>query len=502
MKFGKPQLSNFLSFTVVFLSCILSFCIRLFSNAINEPIIHEFDPHFNWRCTQYIDKHGLYDFLGWFDNISWYPQGRAVGETAYPGLMYTSAITKWSLHKFHIMVDLLTICVYTGPVFAVATTLVSFLYGRLVGDSKLGCVFAAVSCFIPGMVSRSMAGSYDYECISIFILIACLYTFSLANKSGSILFATLSGLMYGYMSLTWGGYVFIANCIPLYVAGLVALGHYTWRLHITYSIWTVIGCLINASVPFISDKLVKKPEHFAMLITFAVLNVWGLFTYLKKVFSPPSFSSISISTILSLPLVLFIVITVGASTGLLGGFSGRLLQMFDPSYASNHIPIIASVAEHQPSSWSMYFMDGGFLMTLFPVGCYFIIREGLTEKTEGKILILIYGLSTLYFASIMVRLVLVFTPALVYVSSIALHSLLKKGFSSKKKNISTMIIITLFALLILTELHSVWFSAFSYSGDHLHFPVRVAFGSESSDDYREAYRWLWSNTGRDERVML
>jgi dolichyl-diphosphooligosaccharide--protein glycosyltransferase len=29
----------------------------------------------------------------------------------------------------------------------------------------------------------------------------------------------------------------------------------------------------------------------------------------------------------------------------------------------------------------------------------------------------------------------------------------------------------------------------------------TAQGQESSDDYREAYRWLWCNTGRDQRVM-
>ncbi|OHT08326.1 Oligosaccharyl transferase STT3 subunit family protein [Tritrichomonas foetus] len=496
----NTQILHFLRFTIVFLCCVLAFCIRLFSNVMNEPIIHEFDPHFNWRCTQFIDQHGLYEFLGWFDNISWYPQGRPVGETAYPGLMYTSAIIKWSLQKVHICVDLLDICVYTGPIFAVLSTLLAFLYGQLIEDSSLGCVFAALTSFIAGMISRSMAGSYDYECISLFILVACIYTFSLALKTGSIFFATISGLFYGYMSLTWGGYVFIANCIPLYVAGLVALGHYSWRLHITYSIWAIIGSLINASIPFISDKLVKKPEHFAMIGVFVVLNGWGLFTYLRSILSPPSYSTVIVSSILSLPVILFLTITVGVSTGLLGGFSGRLLQMFDPSYATKNIPIIASVAEHQPSSWGMYFMDCGYLLILFPLGCYFILRDGISNNTELQILLLIYGLSTLYFASIMVRLVLVFTPAMVLVAGVGLQRMLRISFRSKS-SVSHIIICTIFSICVFSEYHSVWFAALSYSGDHIHFPVRTANGQEMSDDYREAYRWLWTNSGRDERVM-
>ena len=56
-----------IQFIVVLLSCLVACLIRLFSVTIHEQIIHEFDPHFNWRCTKYIDEHGLYEFLGWFD---------------------------------------------------------------------------------------------------------------------------------------------------------------------------------------------------------------------------------------------------------------------------------------------------------------------------------------------------------------------------------------------------------------------------------------------------
>jgi dolichyl-diphosphooligosaccharide--protein glycosyltransferase len=112
---------------------------------------------------------------------------------------------------------------------------------------------------------------------------------------------------------------------------------------------------------------------------------------------------------MSLPVLMFRV-----STGLPGRFSGRLLHMFDPSSATKNIPIIAFMAEHHPSRCAMYFMDCGYLIIAFPVGCYFIIRLGLTEESEGHFLLLIWGMSTLYFASIIVRLVLVFTPALAF----------------------------------------------------------------------------------------
>lgn len=511
----ESYLSHAISFILVILSCILAFSIRQFSIVINEPIIHEFDPHFNWRCSQYIDEHGLYEFLGWFDNISWYPQGRPVGETSYPGLMYTSAILKWTLNKFHIMINLVDICVYMGPISSVCSVLISFLFGQLVESTKLGVTFAVLTSFMPGMISRSVGGAYDYECISLFIIVLDLYTFARAVKTGSIFWATISGIAYGYLALTWGGYVFVSNCIPLFTAGLVAIGQHSWRLHISYSIWAIVGMLLTSSIPFISEKTISKPEHFASIGVLIVLQIWGFYQFLKRNLSPSSLSTCVVTSILTLPIILFAVVTIGVSTGLLGGFSGRLMNMFDPSYATKKIPIIASVAEHQPTAWGKYFIDCGLLLVLFPVGCYSALsKTGPNRKVdEIKLLLLIYGLSTLYFASIMIRLVLVFTPALVFVSGMGLDYLLSRAMNKFKYGsrdsegnfefdpMPTIMIINAFAICVYSLLHAVWFACYSYSGDHIHFPVLTPRGRESSDDYREGYRWLWTNTGRDQRVM-
>jgi len=493
------EIKRVVSFVSVILSCVLAFLIRQFANVTNEPIIHEFDPHFNWRCTKFIEDHSLYEFLGWFDNISWYPQGRPVGETSYPGLMFTSAIIKWVLQKFHIMIDLLDICVFMGPVSSILSVLIAFLFGQLVEDSQLGIVYAGMTAFVPGMISRSVGGSYDYECIALFIIVLCMYSFSRALKTGSIMWSAFSALSYSYLALTWGGYVFVSNCIPLFVAGLIAIGQYSWRLHISYSIWAALGTLLTSQIPFIGDKILKKPEHFALIGVFFVLQMWGLFCFLNKILTPATYRTIVVSSLMLFPVVLLATITIAASTGLLGGFSGRLLQMFDPTYATKKIPIIASVAEHQPTAWGKYFIDCAMFIVLFPVGCYVIF----VNLSETKLLLLIYGMSTLYFASIMVRLVLVFTPAMVFVSGLGLHYMLKRV--TKKENredsISTMTIFTLFIICVYSVLHAVWFACYSYSGDHIHFPVMTPRGQESSDDYREGYRWLWENTHRDDIVM-
>jgi dolichyl-diphosphooligosaccharide--protein glycosyltransferase len=302
------------------------------------------------------------------------------------------------------------------------------------------------------------------------------------------------------MASTWGGYVFIANCIPLFVAVLIVFGRFSYRLYITYSIWFILATILSASIPFVGNKIVQRPEHFAMIGVFVVVQVWGLFAFFRSFFKVPSFATLIVSSVLSLPVGIFLLFTIGVSTGLLSGFSGRLLQMFDPSYAAKNIPIIASVAEHRPSSWGMYFLDCGFLLLIFPFGCYLILRDGLSESTELRFLVLIYGLSTLYFASVMVRLVLVFTPALALVAGFGLHRMLQ-GALRRRDSLATVACFTLFVMSVLTCLHAVWFSCYSYSGDHFNFPVHTSQGDVMSDDYREGYRWLWKNTHRDARVM-
>ena len=59
--------------------------IRLFAIREYGAIIHEFDPYFNYRAAEYLADNGWTDFFRWFDHMSWYPLGRPVGTTIYPG---------------------------------------------------------------------------------------------------------------------------------------------------------------------------------------------------------------------------------------------------------------------------------------------------------------------------------------------------------------------------------------------------------------------------------
>jgi len=111
-------LSPVMKYSALGLICLISFSIRLFAVARWESVIHEFDPWFNYRTTKYLSSEGFYDFLNWFDDRAWYPLGRIIGGTIYPGLMATAAALHSILNTLNISINVRNMCVFLAPIFA------------------------------------------------------------------------------------------------------------------------------------------------------------------------------------------------------------------------------------------------------------------------------------------------------------------------------------------------------------------------------------------------
>ena len=124
-------------------------------------------------------------------------------------------------------------------------------------------------------------------------------------------------------------------------------------------------CQIYAFVEYLKSKLTK--EDFEIL--FKAL-VWG---------------------IAALSLLFGAVLTL---SGKIAPWTGRFYSLLDPSYAKNNIPIIASVSEHQPTSWSSFYFDLQIMVFLFPTGLYFCF----SKLTDSNIFIILYGVTSIYFA--------------------------------------------------------------------------------------------------------
>ncbi|EYU30721.1 hypothetical protein ABFS82_11G052700 [Erythranthe guttata] len=415
----RHAFGNVLSFLILLLIGVLAFSIRLFSVIKYESVIHEFDPYFNYRVTQFLIKSGVYDFWNWFDDRTWYPLGRVIGGTVYPGLTLTAG-TLWRIfNALNIPLTVETVCVFTAPIFSAFAAWATYLLTKEVKGVGAGLTAAALLAMVPSYISRSVAGSYDNEAVAIFALIITFYLYIKTLNTGSLFYATLNAIAYFYMVCSWGGYTFIINLIPMHVLLCIVTGRYSSRLYIAYAPLVVLGTLLAALVPVVGFNAVMTSEHFASFLVFIIIHVVALVYYIKGILTPKMFR-VAVTLVVSVGLivgfaVLAVLIALVASSPT-KGWSGRSLSLLDPTYASKYIPIIASVSEHQPPTWPSYFMDLNVLAFLVPAG----IIACFMPLSDASSFAVLYIVTSVYFSGVMVRLMLVLAPAACIMSGIAL----------------------------------------------------------------------------------
>ena len=71
-----------------------------------------------------------------------------------------------------------------------------------------------------------------------------------------------------------------------------------------------------------------------------------------------------------------------------------------------------------PLAWSSFFFDLQILTFLFPTGLYYCFKN----LTDHNIFIILYGVTSVYFAGVMVRLMLVLAPVMCILSGIAVSA--------------------------------------------------------------------------------
>lgn len=504
---------------------------RLFSVIRFESIIHEFDPWFNFRATKYLVSHSFYDFLNWFDDRTWYPLGRVTGGTLYPGLMVSSGVVWHILRDWLKMpVDIRNVCVLFAPAFSGVTAIFTYLLTKEMKDSNAGLLSAVFMGIAPGYISRSVAGSYDNEAIAITLLMATFYLWIKAMKVGSIFYGTLTALSYFYMVSAWGGYVFITNLIPLHVFVLILMGRYSTRLYIAYTTWYSLGTLASMQIPFVGFLPIRSNDHMAALGVFGLLQLVAFGAYVRSNVPTAQFK-----VFLTVSMVLVTVLGVAGLTALtaagwIAPWTGRFYSLWDTNYAKIHIPIIASVSEHQPTAWPAFFFDTGLLVWLFPAGVYFCFQE----LRDEHLFVIIYSVLGAYFAGVMVRLMLTLTPVICVAAAIALSKLFdtymnvvelfqtaeidveeisEKTPEKKNKKVNKsfplfqllskgIVLLSFTYYLVVFVKHCTWVTSNAYSSPSVVLASRNPDGSPAViDDYREAYYWLRMNTPEDAKVM-
>ncbi|XP_064644811.1 dolichyl-diphosphooligosaccharide--protein glycosyltransferase subunit STT3B-like [Lineus longissimus] len=531
--------TSLLTFFILTLACLAGFSARLFAVIRFESIIHEFDPWFNYRATHHMVTHGFYNFLNWFDERAWYPLGRIVGGTVYPGLMVTSGAIHYVLDLLNIPVHIRDICVFLAPIFSGLTAISTYFLTKELWNSGAGLFAACFIAIVPGYISRSVAGSYDNEGIAIFALMFTYYLWIKSIKTGSIYWGVLTSLSYFYMVSAWGGYVFIINLIPLHVFVLLLMQRYSRRIYIAYTTFYIMGLVLSMQIPFVGFQPLRTSEHMAAAGVFALLQAYGALKFTQGFLSKKEFRTFFVTAIIGAAGLVFLAVVGLTYAGYVAPWSGRFYSLWDTGYAKIHIPIIASVSEHQPTTWVSFFFDLHILICTFPAGVWFCIRE----INDERVFIVLYAITASYFAGVMVRLMLTLTPVVCVLSAIAFSKIFtiylkdepvvkptdeleeskdakndkyydKVGKAKKIKedkpkeqeaigmNIKSVVVIATLMMLMLFAVHCTWVTSNAYSSPSI---VLASYGHDGSrtilDDFREAYYWLRRNTDDKARVM-
>lgn len=429
--------------------------------------------------------------------------------------MVTSAVLYRVMWLFNITIDIRNVCVFLAPFFSSLTTIVTYLLTKEIHSTGAGLVAAAMIAIVPGYISRSVAGSYDNEGIAIFCMLLTYYMWIKAVKTGTIFWSTMSALAYFYMVSSWGGYVFLINLIPLHVLALMATGRFSHRIYVAYSILYCVGTILSMQIPFVGFQPVQSSEHMLALGVFGLCQIHSVVDYVRSKMSKEHFDVLFkalVTTVATISVLIGIILSI---TGKVSPWTGRFYSLLDPSHAKNHIPIIASVSEHQPTSWSSFYFDLQILVFLFPAGLYFCF----SKLTDSNIFIILYGVTSIYFAGVMVRLMLVLAPVMCILSGIAVSHLLSKYMKcietpgaaktievkkSKKLEQQQPAVKSEFAIgfvglltfmLITYTFHCTWVTSEAYSSPSIVLSARSHDGGRIIfDDFREAYYWLQMNT--------
>jgi len=421
------------------------------------------------------------------------------------------------------------------------TSMSVFLFTKEIWSPGAGLFAACFIAIVPGYISRSVAGSYDNEGIAIFALMFTYYLWIKSVKTGQVFWSMCTALSYFYMVSAWGGYVFIINLIPLHVLVLLLMGRYSSRIYTAYNVFYIVGLVLSMQIPFVGFQPIRTSEHMAAAGVFALVNAYAFIKYVQSFLSKAEFRQFFMAAVTIAASVVFVGVVGLTWAGIIAPWSGRFYSLWDTGYAKIHIPIIASVSEHQPTTWVSFFIDLHILVCAFPVGVWYCIKN----INDERVFVVLYAIFASYFAGVMVRLMLTLTPVVCVLAAIAFSKTFeiylkddspksnnknvdengetkndrlydKVLVGNKKKlredkpkdeeglgvNVKSIILVALLMMLMLFAVHCTWVTSSAYSSPSI---VLASYGQNGEknilDDFREAYFWLRQNTHDKARVM-
>ena len=518
----KVSHSSIMYFSLLFLILFLAFIVRLL------PIrwgyyLSEFDPHYQYKLAKNMVENGFFgpnSWIYWHDNMSWYPWGRDIA-LSFPGLPATIASFYSILNALGIRIILPSTLnpLSSDPVYnfsvlfpvimGTLTCIVMYFLGKDIGGKEVGILSALFLALNGSYISRTALGFCDDETVGIFgiLLFAFFFLRSMEPERSvrsNAIYAIASGLSLGYIFASWGASRYPLGMVLLFVFVLILLRRYTPRLLLSYSITLGLSLFIAVNIPMLGLRFLTEGTTIVAFGIFLLLCLLEATRYIKT----PRRKMILVVGFLAFCATLFFALSW---LGIIQPIGSKYLSILNP-FERLFFPLVESVQEHRPSAWGSFYYDFGIGIFFIPVGLFFAAQN----PTNRNLFLIIFGVTSVYFAGSMVRLSLLMAPAFCLLWALALIRLLrpfitvmreapiisrrKIGFQAHVgKEFSGAFLIIMFILLAFTFVLPSPRSMYPRVFDHAYVPTTIACGSlpikpdETVTDWLYALAWMRNN---------
>lgn len=412
---------NVLFFLALFLIVFLAIYIRLSPVSSGNFLIKAFDPWIQYYNAEYLSTHTIFEYFNWHDFKSWFPEGYNRGNLR-PGLTFTVVAIYQFINSIGIPVSLYDVCFYFPAFMGGASVFAIYLVGKEALDRRCGLLAAFFLAFNPGFMQRTTAGFFDNETIGVFATLMTFYFFIKTIRTGKIVHSLLGGIFLGYLALSWGGFNFVYLILPLVCGIMILLKKYNPNILIAYIGIEGLGMLIySLSIKFPFKSFFTTIELGAIFYFGIFLIIFHLF-YTYKANTPRFYNTII--NIIKWGLIPTVIVLAGivwiAPNIIPFGFGQRLVSVLSPLIRES-IHIVASVAEHMPSAWSVFYYNTLIPLMLLPLGLFFLFKRA----NVADVLLLSFLILIFYFTGSMIRIILLFAPAACLVAAYGLVNILK-----------------------------------------------------------------------------
>jgi dolichyl-diphosphooligosaccharide--protein glycosyltransferase len=315
-------------------------------------------------------------------------------------------------------IDLMSFCALFPVIMGTLACLAIYFLGKDIGGRSVGLFASLFLALSAPFIQRTSLGFFDDESIGILTLILFSLLFLRAIEEDRPIGSTIkysigSAAALAYFILGWGAAYYPIGLAVLFVFVLLLLKRYRRRILLSYSVTFGLGLLIAINAPYITTGYLTTAAVLPVAGLFALLCLFEILPYLASLRARATFMVLLLAGLAGSFVLLW-------RLGLITGVAGKFLTVIDPLVRAAS-PLIESVAEHRISSWGSMYYDFGVMILFFAVSFYFILRN----PTDKNLFLMLFGLTSLYFGSSMVRLLLLLAPAFSILAAVGTIGVLK-----------------------------------------------------------------------------